>query len=33
MCHKGKENVFALKIIYSDQVALISGSLDVSKGC
>lgn len=33
MGHKGKENVFPPKVIYSDQVDLIFRSLDVSKGC
>ena len=33
MGHKGKKNVFPPKAIYSDDVDLISGSLDVSKGC
>lgn len=33
MGHKGKENVFPLQMIYSDQVDLISGSLAISKGC
>lgn len=33
MGHKGKNNVFLQQVICSDQVDLISGSLDVSEGC